>query len=408
MVAINLQKQQLAESITFSPDVNMIRTVGIAADSCYPPIKEELSEALKAPDGSSFWYSIRCRARKHEIRGSKLTRVFQAALSDQQKEYLPAIFCRTNKSYTILVADFDNMRLIKASRFKSCVDSWSDFEERVLRPLLPQESLILTSPSGKRKAIILAEGHLTTEQIKITLEAILGNDLYSLCDTSHRALNKLFITKNMFSSISEYINSGLYMYRENIESILKNKDKSEIKENKEREGNNWKDYKYQVPQIVKNQTALKLVKFMAGNPWLALTRIGLNQQWLAKRYNSTQYDISKAISHLVLKGYLEKVSNYFVGKKCNEYKVSGLLREWMETVLFKETGRRLLNKESVELPTAIEDGCWTDTLWSNVKYFNNQDEWIEYISTIEGINKKDRLKQAKSIGRFVFKGEIER
>lgn len=393
------EKQQIEELSAFSLGADDSLAVGAKPENLGTSI---IPEALPMPNGSSLWFSIHLKDRKHELKGSKNTRVFQLALRNTVKEFLPSMFCRTNAKYTVCVADFDKLDLIKGSKYGKAVSSWADFE-KVLNLILPDnEQLVLTSPSGKRKIIFFVEGKLSIKQIKDFLLSKLGKDLFSCLDASHSALSKVFINLEMYNTLITYLYSGIYIHTINIEEVYEN---MEVIGKDLQVSDKWVDYKLNMPKFQKNLLSEKLLKFMAGNPYLAIRGIKMNQDWLGKRYNKSQRDIWYAIENLLKCGLIIKTKNYSVGNFANEYAAVGDFKDWLEKLITRRTGKIITAKNNYA-SKSISDGEWAEMLWKNTKNFSNYTDWIRWAESLTGINKNDRLKQAKSIGKFCFKGKI--
>lgn len=370
------------------------------ADNLSSPIK---TKAFRY-HASSWSYGI-IKGEK-VIQGWNVNSLFETRLNTSIKGLHPMLNLLSNNRLGIVCLDIDKLHLVKKV-FGGCVDSWEDVRNRVLGTYCQDGALIMPSLSGKAKALFLVNGILTAEDAKAWIEQNIEPMVVACLDLTNDALTKCFVDSQMVENINLWLecNPKVYSFEGKTNTYIHDlyTYTHEMKEGQETEyltgKNDWEDYTGKLPRLKCSKLALQLIRFILGNPYLAINKIGLSQEWLAKRYNTTQKSISVAIHHLIKKEWLIILSKHYQGVCSARYQVSGELLELARDKYFDRCHKVWQRPEDrlKTLPTAIEDGSWTEVILQNTKYFNEPDYFMEWICSIPGFNQKGREAKAISI-----------
>jgi hypothetical protein len=360
------------------------------------------SKVLELNNG--YWtYSIIANTY---ITGVNLNGLFEQRLGSDIKVKLPVINLLSNPIVQLACLDFDNLN--KFNKFKG-FDTWKEIEELIFPNMLPSGYLCLTSPSNKRKVLFLVTNCKTSSDVKNWLKKNIAPDILSCADLSESALTKMFINKDMYNKLSEYMVSNPTINQNSSIPFLDYTPlfntyyrSLEIPETVEYETgkHEWIDYTGDIlPNFGVSKIGIKLIRMMLGNPFLAINKIGLSQEWLAKRYGVSQQYISKTITHLIKKGLLVLISHHYQGVCSARYRVSGELLLFAKHLYWVKCGKEWQEaKKNVELLNApINPGEWNKTLLKAVYSFSTFEGYSAWFETKEGHKEGSRRSQMESI-----------
>ena len=145
---------------------------------------------------------------------------------------------------------------------------------------------------------------------------------------------------------------------------------------------------------------IDFLRILVASPRLADSSV-LPQITLAGAVGVGQSMVNRYIAMLLAAKQLVVVdSNYAAGRKAKAYRASGELLSLVENYY---RGMRI-QKFKERLPPAetlqVADGAWNQRLFELTNAFGTQDEFLDYVTRIPGVNeKKSRIKQAKAAWR---------
>ena len=335
------------------------------------------------------------------IQGWNVNDFFITRLNTDNKALHPILNLLSNGRLGLVCLDIDKLHLVK-SVFGGCVDTWEDVRNRVLSVYLQDGALIIPSVSGKAKAFFLVNGVLTPDDVRAWINQNIEPRIVACLDLGDSALSKCFVDRDIAENINLWLECNPKIYHFDGSSVSYMHDllySQAFSEEVYTTGKNeWTDYTGELPKLKVSKTAEKIIRFLLGNPYLAIHKIGLSQDWLAKRYGVSQQSISIAIHHLIKKEWLVILSKHYQGVCSARYQVAGELLELARDKYFDRCHKVWHRPEDrlKELPTAIEDGNWTEVIMANTKWFKEPDYFMDWISSVPGFN-QDRENKAISI-----------
>lgn len=281
-----------------------------------------------------------------------------------------------------------------------------------------RKSIVFRSNSNKCKVAFVVETpsdvELTWQASLDTLEWLLPEELFTALDRSDAALRKSYLTPESL----KLINSRLTTL-DPIPCVLDSLDLSHIDPLEgvtwlpgdilgggERDltcttNANYRVFEGEIDQRFRYRGEVEetFIRFLLATVSLVTEQgFDISQTKLGHTLGISQQAAGKWIQKYIQGGKLQEIDcRYIRGKKAKTYKASGILHEALIALYSDEF------KTMSPLPLNIAEGNWNQILKkvASHNFRNRPDKFLDWASGLEGIELKDRMKQAKRLSKWL-------